>query len=63
MAQLKPQLMVLLVQDTWILILVVIEPWVLDQLMKEPQSVVVLATELLIHDQCLIKSRAVNCEL
>lgn len=45
--------MVLLVQDTWILTLVVIEPWVLDQLMKEPQSVV-----LLVHGMVLVHGRS-----
>lgn len=43
MTQLKPQLMVLLVQVTWVLVLVVTEPWVLSQS----------------HDHCFYESRTV----
>ncbi|TMS02544.1 hypothetical protein E3U43_020524 [Larimichthys crocea] len=67
MSPLKPQLMVLLVQDTWALVLVVTEPWVLVQLMPEPQPVVydmvLMVTESWVssqsHDHCFYESRAV----
>ena len=55
MAPLKPQLMVLLVQDIWALVLVVTEPWVLVQLKPDPQPMVLftvlLVTELRVLSQ------------